>query len=218
MELVICPVSDVAGKSPSPLRLVIHVIGCRGSLRPCRAVTHQAPATTRRRRPQLSTSSGHGDTARHDPHAHRLRARSSPAQRSASRCRSGGGRWAIRWAKPSGIGPNQAQRWAHMVATCLADLQAFRGLRAQRTPCFTRERSPVRSQPRPSSSDKVPSGAGTDTERGSDGVAAASPRMQERREGRSRAGGGSDLVRSGRLVAVTDTLAARETSIAAGGA
>jgi hypothetical protein len=155
MELVICPVSDVAGKSPSPLRLVIHVIGCRGSLRPCRAVTHQAPATTRRRRPQLSTSSGHGDTARHDPHAHRLRARSSPAQRSASRCRSGGGRWAIRWAKPSGIGPNQAQRWAHMVATCLADLQAFRGLRAQRTPCFTRERSLVRNQPRPSSKVRI---------------------------------------------------------------
>jgi hypothetical protein len=34
--------------------------------------------------------------------------------------------------------------------------------------------------------------------------------MQERREGRSRAGGGSDLVRSGRLVVVTEALAARE--------
>jgi hypothetical protein len=132
-------------------RLVVHVIECRGEPATMRrAVTHQAPATTRRRRLPLSTSSGHGYTARHDPQAHRLRARSSPAQCSASRCGGGAGRWAIRWATPCRIGPYQAQRRAPTVATVLAGLQAFRGLSAPRTPCFTRERSQVRNPPRPS--------------------------------------------------------------------
>jgi hypothetical protein len=116
-----------------------------------RAVTHQAPATTRRPPLPSSASSGHGDTARHDPQAHRLRARSSPAQRSASRCRGGAGRWAIHWAKPCRIGPYQSQRRVLSGATDWANLQVFRRLGASRTPCFTRERSQVRNPPRPSS-------------------------------------------------------------------
>jgi hypothetical protein len=90
------------------LWVVVHVIGCREPATMRRAVTHQAPVTTRRRRLPLSTSSGHGDDARHDPQAHRLRARSSPARRSASRWRGGVGRW----AKPRRTGPYQAQRRA----------------------------------------------------------------------------------------------------------
>jgi hypothetical protein len=108
------------------LRLVVHVIGvARRSCDHAPPVTHRAPATTRRPPLPSSASYGHGDTARHDPQAHRLRARSSPAQRSASRCRGGAGRWPIRWAKRCRIGPYQAQRRAPTVATSWADLQAF---------------------------------------------------------------------------------------------
>jgi hypothetical protein len=120
-------------------------------LRSCaRAVPHRPPATTRRPPLPSSASSGRGDAGRHHPQAHPLRARSSPAHRSASRCRGGAGRWAIRWAKPCRIGPHQAQRRALTDATIWADLQAIRGLDAPRTPCFTRERTLVRNQPRPS--------------------------------------------------------------------
>jgi len=124
---------------------------CRGEPATMRrAVMHQARATTRRRPLPSSTSSGHGDTARHDPQVQRLRARPSPAQRSACRCRGGAGRWAIRWVAPCRIGPYQAQRRALTGATVWSALQVFRRLGALRTPCFTRERSQVRNPPRPS--------------------------------------------------------------------
>jgi hypothetical protein len=135
-----------------PLRLVVHVIGCRGEPATMgRAVTHQAPVTTRRPPLPSSASSGHDDTARHDPQAHGLRARTSPAQRRPLRCRGGAGRWAIRWATPRRIGPYQAQCRALSGTADWADLQVFRCLEAPRTPCFTRERSQVRNPPRPSS-------------------------------------------------------------------
>ena len=111
----------------------------------------EASTPTTRRRPPLPSSagSGHGDTGRRDPRAHRLRPRSSPGQRSASRYRGRGGRWVIRWAEPCRIGPYQARPRAFCGATVWADLQAFRRLDAPRTPCFTRERSQVRNPPRP---------------------------------------------------------------------
>jgi hypothetical protein len=137
--------------APLLLGRVVHVIGCGGEPATMRrAVTHQAPATTRRPPLPSSASAGHGDTEMHGPEAHRLRARSSPARRSASRCRGGAGRWAIRWAKPCRIGPYQAQRRALTCATVWSNLQVFRGLGAPLTPCFTRERTLVRNQPRPS--------------------------------------------------------------------
>jgi hypothetical protein len=132
------------------LWVVVHVIGCR---EPATNAPSSDASNTRddtRRRLPLSTSSRHGDDARHDPQAHRLRARSSPARRSASRWRGGAGRWAIHWAKPRRTGPYQPQRRALTVGAICADLQAFRGLRGPRTPCFTRERTLVRNQPRPS--------------------------------------------------------------------
>ena len=140
-----------AGKlAPHLLRLGVNVIGCRGEPATMRrAVTLQAPATTRRRRLPLSTSSGRGGTASQDRQAHRLRARSSPAQRSASPCRGGAGRWPF-------VGPNPAvsgrirPNAGHLRPHIWLDLQAFRGLSASRTPCFTRERTLVRNQPRPS--------------------------------------------------------------------
>jgi hypothetical protein len=136
---------------PLLLRPVVHVVGWRGIVRSCAgAVTHRAPATPRRSPLPSSASSGHGDTARHDLRVYPLRTRSSRAQRSFSRCRGGAGRWAIRWAKPFRIGPYQAQRRASTVATSWADLQVFLCLKRQRTPCFTRERTLVRNQPRPS--------------------------------------------------------------------
>jgi hypothetical protein len=62
--------------APLLLRLVAQVIDCRGILRSCAGpVTRQAPATTRRPPLQSSASSGHGDTGRHGPEAHRLRSR-----------------------------------------------------------------------------------------------------------------------------------------------
>jgi hypothetical protein len=134
-----------------PLRLVVHVIGCRGEPATMgRAVTHQAPVTTRRPPLPSSASSGHDDTARHNPQAHGLRARTSPAQRRPLRCRGGAGRWAIRWATPRRIGPYQAQCRALSGTADCADLQVFRCLEAPRTPRFTRERTLVRNQPRPS--------------------------------------------------------------------
>jgi hypothetical protein len=62
----------------------------------------------------------------------------------------GSPRWAIRRAEPCRIGPYRAQRRARSGPTVWVDLQAFRRLKAPRTPCFTRERSLVRNQPRPS--------------------------------------------------------------------
>jgi hypothetical protein len=62
----------------------------------------------------------------------------------------GSRRWAIRWAKPCRIGPYQAQRRARTGASIWSDLQVFRRVKGPRTPCFTRERTLVRNQPRPS--------------------------------------------------------------------
>jgi hypothetical protein len=112
-------------------------------------VTHQAPATTRRPPLPSSAPSEHGDNSRHDPHAYRLRARSSPAERSASRCRGVTDRWAIRWAEPCRIRLYQGQRRTLAFAMVCVDLQVFRRLDAPRTRCFTRERSQVRNPPRP---------------------------------------------------------------------
>jgi hypothetical protein len=123
---------------------------CRGVLRSCAgAVTQHAPAARRRPTPPSSAPSGHGDTGRHGSQAHRLPCRSSPEQRTGSRCR-GAGRWAIRWAKPRRIGPYQAQCQALSGAADWAYLQVCRRLGAPRMPCFTRERPVVRNHPRPS--------------------------------------------------------------------
>jgi hypothetical protein len=81
------------------------------------------------------------------PQAHRLWSRTSRAQHSASRCRGGAGRWAIRWAEPCRIGPYQAQPRAFRGATVWPDLQVFRRLKAPQMPCFTRDESPIAAQP-----------------------------------------------------------------------
>ena len=67
-------------------------------------------------------------------------------------------RWAIRWAKPGRIGPYRAHLHTPATLPTLQYLQVFSTSMPPQTPCFTRERSPVRTQPRPSSSDKVSSG------------------------------------------------------------
>jgi hypothetical protein len=117
-------------------------------------MTYRAHPTTRRPSRPLCPSSG-DDPASRRPHA---------GGRDRDRCGrdlpglAGRSRWAIRWAKPCRIGPYQAQRRAPNRATVWADLQAFRRLKAPRTPCFTRERTVVRNHPRPS---KTQSFAGT---------------------------------------------------------
>jgi hypothetical protein len=115
-----------------------------------RDLTNQAPATTRRSSLPSGASARGCDTGRDRPQAPGLRSRPSPARGIASRCRAGASRWAIRWAKPSRIGPYQAQRLALTGAGIWPDLQVFRRVEAPRTPCFTRERPLVRNQPRPS--------------------------------------------------------------------
>ena len=90
-------------------------------------------------------------------------------------------RWAIRWAKPGRIGPYRAHLHTPATLPTLQYLQVFSTSMPPQTPCFTRERSPVRTQPRPSSSDQGVVRYGTDMERGGDTAAAASPQMQVRR-------------------------------------
>jgi len=82
--------------------------------------------------------------------ARRLRARSTPAQRMASRRRRRTFRWAIRWAKPSRIGPYQTVATGSPSLGYVEYMQAFSRSMPPRTPCFTRERSQVRNPPRPS--------------------------------------------------------------------
>jgi hypothetical protein len=67
--------------------------------------------------------------------------------RIASGRRGGLDRWAIRWAKPGGIGPYQAQPRAVSGAPVVSDLQVFRRLEARQTPCFTRDESPIAARP-----------------------------------------------------------------------
>jgi hypothetical protein len=125
-----------------------------GILRSCaagsqREMTYRTHPTTRRPSPSPCRTSG-DDPAHRRPDArardHDRRGRDLPPPCPASGTR----RWAIRWAKPSRIGRYQAQRRARSCATVCLDLQAFRRLKAPRTPCFTRERSQVRNPPRPS--------------------------------------------------------------------
>ena len=113
-------------------------------------MTHRTELTTRRRSRPSCPSSG-GDSS----------GRGLPAGRGDQDRRGhylprrgvvrGSRRWAIRWAEPSRIGPYQAQRRARTGGNVPADLQVFLRLRRPRMPCFTRERSLVRTQPRPSS-------------------------------------------------------------------
>jgi hypothetical protein len=111
-------------------------------------VTHRVQARIRRSsRPPYSSSGD--DPARRSPDAggcDRDRGGRELPPRGAA---CGSRRWAIRWAKPSRVGPYQAQRRAFSRVTVWPDLQAFRGLGTPRTPCFTRERSQVRTPPRP---------------------------------------------------------------------
>jgi hypothetical protein len=125
-----------------------------GILRSCaiasrREMTYRTHPTTRRPSPSPCRSSG-GDSAHRRPDAgardRDRRGRDLPPPCPAPGTR----RWAIRWAKPRRIGPYQAQRGAPVGATIWPDLQAFLCLKTQRTPCFTRERTLVRNQPRPS--------------------------------------------------------------------
>jgi hypothetical protein len=126
----------------------------KGILRSCgagsqREMTCRTHPTTRRPSPSPSWSSG-DDSAHRRPDAHArdrdCRGRDLPPPCPACEPL----RWAIRWAKPSRIGPYQAQPGASVGMALWLDLQAFLGLKRQRTPCFTRERTLVRNQPRPS--------------------------------------------------------------------
>jgi hypothetical protein len=59
-------------------------------------------------------------------------------------------RWAIRWARPSRIRPYRAASHATATRWDTGYLQVFSAGMPLRTPCFTRERTLVRNQPRPS--------------------------------------------------------------------
>jgi hypothetical protein len=138
---------------PLLLLLIAHVIGRRGgpAIMPAgsqRVMTHRAHSRTRRQSRLRCPSSGDG-SARRRPDAggcdRDRRGRDLPSLGVAG----GPRRWAIRWAKPSRIGPYQARRRALTGANIWSVLQVFHRLEAPRTPCFTRERSQVRNPPRP---------------------------------------------------------------------
>jgi hypothetical protein len=67
----------------------------------------------------------------------------------ARRLARGSRRWAIRWAKPGRIGPYRAHHHSPATLPDIAYLQVLSGSTPPRTPCFTRERSLIRTQPRP---------------------------------------------------------------------
>jgi hypothetical protein len=133
-----------------------------GILRSCgagsqREMTFQTHPTSRRPPPSPSWSSG-DDSAHRRPDA-RARDRDCRGRDLPPPCPAcGRRRWAIRWAKPSRLGPYQAQPGASVGVAIWPDLQAFLCLKRRRTPCLTRERSQLRNPPRPSS--RRPANAG----------------------------------------------------------
>jgi hypothetical protein len=64
-------------------------------------------------------------------------------------------RWAIRWAKPGRIGPYRAHHHSPAMLPDIAYLQVLSGSTRPRTRCFTRERTLVRNQPRPSRKGRI---------------------------------------------------------------
>jgi hypothetical protein len=153
------PVDARTGKIASPADGGRPGIGCRGNPAIMRRASHRVLTprthpTTRRLSRLPCPPSGDGPASRRPDLGgcdSDRRGRNLPSLGLAG----GSRRWAIRWAKPCRIGPYQDQRLALTGLTIWPDLQVFHRPEGPRTPCFTRERTLVRNQPRPSRKGRI---------------------------------------------------------------